>query len=201
MHYFVYQITNVLNGKTYIGCHKTQDKDDGYMGSGKVLKRAVEKHGLENFRKEILFEASSSEEMFTKEKELVVLGPGSYNIKLGGQGGFDHLLDRPDLKKKGYQASKAAMTDPEKNSRAGKTTVENKTGIFDPKYQELRSVWSGNTFRGKHHTAESKEKIRVANTGREPWNKGKPGQVHSPETRAKLSAATKEHYRLKKLRS
>jgi hypothetical protein len=91
MYYLVYQITNVLNGKTYIGCHKTQNKDDGYMGSGKLIKRAVKKYGAENFKKDILVEASSSEEMFTKEKQLVTLGPHSYNMKNGGDGGWDHV--------------------------------------------------------------------------------------------------------------
>lgn len=49
--------------------------------------------GIENFEKEILLEAESSEEMFTKECEMVELGPHSYNIKEGGYGGFDHLND------------------------------------------------------------------------------------------------------------
>jgi hypothetical protein len=47
--------------------------------------------GLQNFEKEILLEASSSEEMFEKEREMVELGPHSYNLKEGGFGGFDHL--------------------------------------------------------------------------------------------------------------
>ena len=75
MNYLVYQITNTINGKSYIGCHKTDNRNDGYFGSGKALKASIKKHGIGVFRKDILFEASSLEEMFAKEKELVVLGP------------------------------------------------------------------------------------------------------------------------------
>lgn len=47
--------------------------------------------GLENFEKEILLETSNSEEMFEKEREMVELGPHSYNLVLGGKGGFNNL--------------------------------------------------------------------------------------------------------------
>jgi len=93
MFYLVYKITNTVNDKFYIGCHKTKVKDDGYMGSGRLIKRAIEKYGVENFKKEILAECSSSEEMFAKEKELVVLSRNSYNMKHGGDGGFDFIND------------------------------------------------------------------------------------------------------------
>jgi hypothetical protein len=47
--------------------------------------------GIENFEKKILFEATSSEEMYEKERELVSINSGSYNLKTGGLGGWDYV--------------------------------------------------------------------------------------------------------------
>ena len=91
MHFIVYKTTNKINGKTYIGVHKTDNLNDGYIGSGKILKRAITKYGKENFEREILFDFDNAESMFQKEKEVVSIGSTSYNLKEGGLGGFDHL--------------------------------------------------------------------------------------------------------------
>ena len=40
MIHYVYEITNNINGKIYVGVHSTKDVNDGYMGSGKHLKQA-----------------------------------------------------------------------------------------------------------------------------------------------------------------
>ena len=92
MHYTVYKITNTINNKIYIGAHKTSNLEDGYMGSGKVVKLAQEKYGIDNFVKEILFECISSEEMYTKEKEIItkdfITLNTTYNLKEGGKGGY-----------------------------------------------------------------------------------------------------------------
>lgn len=47
--YYVYRTTNLVNGKTYIGQHKSKDvMNDLYLGSGKLLKMSIEKYGKEN---------------------------------------------------------------------------------------------------------------------------------------------------------
>lgn len=95
MYFTIYRITNLLDGKIYVGKHQTQDLDDGYMGSGKYIKRAIQKHGLENFKKEILFIFDNESDMNLKEAELVneeyILAKDNYNLCLGGKGGFSYL--------------------------------------------------------------------------------------------------------------
>lgn len=83
------------NGKIYVGAHKTDDINDNYMGSGKYLRNAIAKHGVEQFKKKILHELSSEDEMFGKETEIVteefLSRDDTYNLKLGGLGGFNYI--------------------------------------------------------------------------------------------------------------
>ena len=91
MFYTIYKITNMLNKKYYIGMHKTNNLEDSYMGSGKLIKRAIEKYGVENFTKEILHIFDKELDMRNKEKELVIISEKSYNLCDGGLGGFGYL--------------------------------------------------------------------------------------------------------------
>jgi hypothetical protein len=153
MYYLVYRVTNSVNGKSYTGSHKTINKEDGYMGSGKLIRSAIKKYGIEVFSKEILFEASSSEEMFAKEKELVVLGSRSYNLKHGGFGGFD-FINRAGLNHKGFD------TAAERNRVITPFKPGHKIRITESGREKL-SVYAKN----HRHTEESKRKISLSKMG------------------------------------
>jgi group I intron endonuclease len=159
LYYTIYRTTNKINGKFYIGKHQTKNLNDGYMGSGKLLKRAIKKYGVDNFTKEILFIFDNEEDMNSKEKELVVLGESSYNLCEGGNGGFGYINRMSEIlakrdSKAGYVASFEAMTNSEKNVKAGLRSKEMKVGIHNPmnKYD-----WTG-----KKHKPETIEKMRLA---------------------------------------
>lgn len=46
---FVYVTVNKINGHYYKGKHSTDNIDDGYLGSGCILQRAIKKYGKHNF--------------------------------------------------------------------------------------------------------------------------------------------------------
>lgn len=111
MYYTIYKITNKLNSKIYIGMHKTKDLDDGYMGSGKLIRRAIVKNGIENFEKEILHVFDNEEEMRSKEAELVFIGEGSYNLCNGGKGGFGYINNTISTDQRKINRSKQTISD------------------------------------------------------------------------------------------
>ena len=42
MFYTIYKIANKKNGKVYIGKHQTENVDDGYLGSGVAINKAID---------------------------------------------------------------------------------------------------------------------------------------------------------------
>ena len=87
---YIYKIINRINGKWYIGKHNGSDPN--YMGSGKILKQAYKKYGLENFEKIILESCSSEQSLNDREKFWIAdtnatTDPNSYNLANGGGGG------------------------------------------------------------------------------------------------------------------
>jgi hypothetical protein len=71
--YFIYKTTCLIDGKYYIGQH-CGDENDGYLGSGISLKKHIEKHGKENFKREILEYAADRIELDELERKYVSPG-------------------------------------------------------------------------------------------------------------------------------
>jgi len=98
MFYYVYKITNLINGKIYVGKRKHKDPyKDKYMGSGVQILDAIKKYGLDNFSKDILGVFSDNDSAAFLEKEIVtkefVSRFDTYNMHEGGYGGFAHFND------------------------------------------------------------------------------------------------------------
>lgn len=87
---FVYRVTNLINGKIYVG--KSKNNDPKYFGSGPLIKEAIKKYGIENFQKEILAECDTISDLNALEqhwiKELKSTSRKiGYNLLIGGDGG------------------------------------------------------------------------------------------------------------------
>ena len=174
MFYTIYQTTNKLNGKFYVGKHKTNNLDDGYLGSGLLLWRAIFKYGPENFEKKILFFLNSEDEMNAKEKEIVneefVAREDTYNLKIGGEGGWDFINKLLTKEARSYNV-KRTLTDEirQKESKGAsdywKETNEEKLNEHKHKISlSLKELYKHkpHQWKGRKHKKETKEKISLA---------------------------------------
>jgi group I intron endonuclease len=169
MNYIIYKTTNLLDGQYYIGCHQTANLNDGYLGSGKYLKRAIKKYGKENFNFEILHFATSKEEMFSLERsivnESVVNDPLSYNLKLGGSGGnpgivgaFAGRKHSAESKEKQRQASLKQITSDSKRKKLS----ENNWAKKNPEFHRMHMKQIASLPRSDEHN----RKVAEANIGK-----------------------------------
>lgn len=171
MFFTIYKITNLINNKIYIGKHQTSNLDDGYMGSGKHLRYAIKKYGIENFKKEILFCFDNEHSMNVKEQELVTrefcLREDTYNLCIGGKGGFSYI-NQNGKNLYGMNGKTPNVVD---NLNRGRLTQqykkENDPDWYKRKLAQLSSKQTkyielhGNPFKGKHHSTETKNAIGI----------------------------------------
>jgi len=169
MLYIIYKVTNKLNGKIYIGKHQTQDINDGYMGSGKHIRNAIDKHGLENFTKEILFQFDNEADMNAKEAELVneefVKEDTNYNLCPGGNGGWGYINSLENSKENKIKGGKAHSSEHMKMLGVKGRNKRNKRLEKDIEFRYyIADVTLGTGFLGMKHTDETKKKIGMKNS-------------------------------------
>jgi len=207
-HYILYETTNNVNNKIYIGVHKTENLDDGYLGSGNALKVAIEKYGQKNFSRVILGHYPDYDTLLEAEaamvtKEFVELDT-NYNLKTGGVGGIpsretkdkisnslighgfsDETLKKMSSAKKGKTVSAETRAKIIKNltGRQVSTTTRKKLSLINP---------------GKRMSKASNEKLSVSLSGRTlsakhiaNRTKSQRGLNRSAETKKKISNGMK----------
>ena len=209
--YYIYLITNNINGKTYVGqrkCHRiTQTPwDDGYMGSGVYLRNSQKKHGIEHFSKEILAICHTQKIVDILEIHFIKyyreLGKAEYNIANGGlynSGG--HPMSE-ETKRRIGESQKGKIISAEARQ---KISEHNKSSTPEVK-EKLRKANLGKhlseetkrklskVFKGRPISQEQKEKLRKAKLGKPlpypVWNKGKHG-IYTEEQRKRMSEIRK----------
>lgn len=153
MKFVIYETTNRINGKRYRGAHCCTCEHCSYLGSGKILARAIKKYGVSSFDRIILEECSSIEALFQSEAKWVdaawVSDPSTYNLKVGGMGGWDYV------NKEGHR-----WTDERRKAWSNEMKKRRLNGLWGP---------SGNYnpgMTGKKHSAETIAKIIDNNASR-----------------------------------
>lgn len=165
MLYTVYKITNKQNGKFYIGCHKTKNPQDNYMGSGTVIKRAVTKYGEDNFIKDILFVFPSPQEMFEKEKELIAELNPPYNLHEGGLGGWDYINENSLRARYEDWPEKSKLSQAKAASKVGKSFPKEHFVKISLKGKEaIKNKFPDGIWKGRKHKECSKKLIGKANS-------------------------------------
>lgn len=128
MNFYVYEITNNINGKKYIGKRKCSCniEDDCYMGSGAALTLAKKKYGSHNFSKKIIEVCNTEDDAYKREEYWInhfnaVESDEYYNLIEGG-------------KNNKYKK----MT---KSQRAKMNKKKRKMGLYKEYYERRDAAW------------------------------------------------------------
>ena len=151
MYGYIYETTNLVNGKKYIGKRvKSYFQGTNYLGSGRHLRNAVHKYGKENFSVELLEKCYSNEELNRREYEIIeernaVDSPNYYNLINGGQNGLS-----------GFHHSEESKRISSLSNRNQKRSEIVKLHMSQ-NHADVRGT--NNPFYGKSHSDETRKKI------------------------------------------
>lgn len=165
MYHYVYQIISFYNTskiKHYIGVRSSRNKpeDDKYMGSGRLIRQAINKHGIDKFKKIIIGvfetrEEANAFENLTIAKMLNFFGSWSelnkvsYNLRLNNYNGVE--------------AGNNIWSDETIAKVSGKNHH-----AYGKKFKEETRIKMSNAQKGVKKTPEHIENVKIAMAGKIP---------------------------------
>lgn len=154
----IYKTINNINGKIYIG--RDIHNNPKYLGSGRILKKAIKKYNIENFTKEIIGKYNTIEELNKAEIYFIEffnsLSPNGYNLAKGGNGGNTRLGFSEEQMKEYSKNRSIAIRKAYQNKNFAVNPFNNKS---EEEIIKLREKWS-NCKKGKlNNSAKYFDKI------------------------------------------
>ena len=217
---FVYIITNLRNGKAYIGCkqymhyNRLKEKESNwktYAGSSKWLSKDIEEIGKKHFKFEIIAEYKNRRslryyELYYQMKHNVLSStlegsdePAYYNSRVGGK--FYRPVESyedPEWRKKmseamkNSEANKKARRDPEYRKKLGEREF-----YKDPEYRKKRSESTKKQYSDpeqRKKTSEAMKKRYLDPAARKKMSEAMKKRFSDPEERRKTSEAMKKRF-------
>jgi group I intron endonuclease len=159
----IYQTTNLLNGKIYVG----QDAKDNpnYYGSGIILERSIKKYGISNFKKDIIERCKSKKELDIREKYWIKKLNATdksigYNISLGGDGGDIYSQLSPKRQKEMIDKRLAKRIEWDTPAFRKKKSEQTKKMWESEKHKShMRKVMTGREITWKNKIGKSNKKF------------------------------------------
>ena len=166
-YHFIYKTTNLKNKRYYVGMHSTNDLNDGYLGSGTILKKSFRKYGRKNFKVEILEFCNDRIYMAKREREIVnetfLEDNMCMNLMIGGDGGYA-WKNKEQHMKISLKGARRRLWLLRNNSEFKKRYSEK---CSESNIEQYKNGTRKNTlpiWTGKKHKEESKIKIGKANS-------------------------------------
>lgn len=162
--HYIYKTTCNVTGRWYVGMHSTSNIDDGYIGSGTILRRSIRKYGKDNHNKEILEFCESREILVIREKEIVnkelISDDFCVNLKEGGYGGFSSEEHQLKCSKAGNISFKnKLLNDVEFVAKI----VKRASNTMTKNHEDGKIKYD--TFTNKQHSDETKKLISETKQG------------------------------------
>ena len=187
-YHYIYKVTCLVNGCYYYGMHSTYNLNDGYMGSGNLIRQSIFRHGKENHSIEILEYFDDRASLAKREAEVVnedlLKDKLCLNLVLGG-------ANKPTENKRKFFTSQIQKERQKRGQEKMKWLSENdptwlekrkqKASVASKKQAEagLNPFHTGELWKGRSHRDETREKMRSTHQKKENHKGEKNSQFGS----------------------
>ena len=184
---YIYKITctsGTFKDKFYFGQHTTENLNDGYKGSGTLLKKYYKKYPNDYIKSIICF-CKSQQQLDEREKECIAKYINHQDCLNIAAGGLGQHFQSEETKRKISKAVKLRYSDPIERQKQSERLIGKNKGR---KHSEEQNKKLSQLLKGRKHSEEHKRKISES-------LKGRPGTMNgkhlSDETKNKISQKLK----------